>query len=155
PNIVSALKHRANDLKTKTVSIEDRAVAACWLFHLIGDIHQPLHNAAYFSSDRAFVGGDMGGNKFAIKADGRKWRLHAFWDDLRGIDCDYGDDSTGHQAAIYREAIKVAESLRGVKLTDADNDKLAKNTTFESWSREGFELACTVGYRKRDGSLLK
>jgi hypothetical protein len=156
PNIVSALKHRANDLKTKTAAAEDRAVAVCWLFHLVGDIHQPMHNVAYFSNTPAFVGGDLGGNKFAIKADGRRWKLHAFWDDLLGIDKDYADDSGNHQAALYREAVRLAEGLRGLKLTAVDEEKLAKNTTFESWSREGFELARKVAYQKADGSgMLK
>ena len=156
PNIVSALKQRSNDLKTKTAAAEDRAVAACWLFHLVGDVHQPLHNVAYFSSDKAFSTGDLGGNKFGIKADGRRWKLHAFWDDLLGVDANFADGSEAHQAALYREAIKVAQSLRGLKMTDAERDKLTKNVTFESWSREGFELAKTVAYRKGDDSgLLK
>ena len=153
-NIVSALKQRSNDLRTKNAALEDRAIAACWLFHLVGDIHQPLHNVAYFSSDKGFVGGDLGGNKFGIKADGRKWRLHTFWDDLIGTDVNYADDSATHQGTIYREAVKAAQSLRGLKMTDTDKDKLAKNVTFESWSRESYELAKTVGYQKSDGSGL-
>ncbi|HZZ77555.1 MAG TPA: S1/P1 nuclease [Gemmataceae bacterium] len=153
-SIITALKQRSNDLKTKNASLEDRAVAACWIFHLVGDIHQPLHNASYFSNAPAFKNGDLGGNKFAIKADGRKWRLHTYWDDLLGEDSDYSDDSSAHQTALYREAIKVAESLRGIKLTDADKTDLEKNLTFESWSREGFELAKSVCYRKGDGSGL-
>jgi len=152
PNIVTAIKQRANDLKTKNAADEDRAVAACWLFHLVGDIHQPMHNVAYFSRAKAFIGGDLGGNKFAIKANGKKWRLHAFWDDLLGADADYADDSSAHQAALFRTAVKIAEGLRGLKLTGADEDKLAKNTTFESWSLEGFHLAKTVAYQKGDGS---
>lgn len=156
PNIVTALKQRSNDLKTKTAAAEDRAIAACWLFHLVGDIHQPLHNVAYFSSEPAFRKGDLGGNVFGIKANGRKWKLHQFWDDVLGEDSNYNDDTGKHQRRLYLEAVKLAESLRGVKLTDADFDKLAKNRTFESWSRESFELARTVGYQKADGSgLLK
>jgi hypothetical protein len=155
-NVISALKQRANDLKTKNAAVEDRAIAACWMFHLVGDIHQPLHNVAYFSSDKAFVGGDMGGNKFGIKVDGRKYRLHTFWDDLLGEDSDYNDDSSTHQAALYREAVKVAEGLRGLKMTDDDKDKLTKNLTFASWSRESYQLAKTVGYKKSDGTgILK
>src|SRR5437667_103063 len=80
-NILCALKQRASDLQTRTAAAEDRAVAVCWIFHLVGDIHQPLHNVAYFSSAPAFVQGDRGGNKFGVRADGRKWNLHAFWDD--------------------------------------------------------------------------
>ena len=69
---LTALNHRSNDLKTKTAAGEDRAVAACWLFHLVGDIHQPLHNASYFLSDKSFLTGDLGGNRFGIKAHGKK-----------------------------------------------------------------------------------
>jgi hypothetical protein len=155
-NIIDALKHRCNDLRTKNAAVEDRAVAICWIFHLVGDIHQPLHNASYFSSDPAFRDGDAGGNKFAIKADGKKWRLHTFWDDLLGEDSDYGDDSPKHQAAIYQEALKVAAALRELKLTEGDKTDLEKNLTFASWSREGSELAKAVCYRKGDGKgLLK
>lgn len=156
PNIVTALKQRANEVKMKNAAAEDRAIATCWLFHLVGDIHQPLHNVAYFSTDAAFRKGDLGGNTFGIKADGRKWKLHQYWDDILGYDSDYNDDSGNHQGKLYREAVKLAESLRGLKLTDADMDKFATNTTFESWSRESFELAKSVGYQKGDGSgLLK
>jgi hypothetical protein len=156
PNIVTALKTRANDLKTKTAAAVDRAVAACWLFHLAGDIHQPMHNVAYFSSDPAFQKGDLGGNLFGIKAGGRKWKLHQYWDDILGADSDYNDDSPKHQGEIYREAVKLAESLRGLKMTDVDLQKLKNNLTFASWSREGFELARTVAYQKGDDSgLLK
>jgi len=156
PNIVTALKHRANELKMKSASLGDRAIAACWLFHLVGDIHQPLHNSTYFSSDKAFLNGDLGGNRFGIKADGRKWKLHAFWDDVLGVDSDYNDDSAKHQAALFREAVKLAQELRGTKTSDGELEKLEKNRTFESWSREAFELAKTVGYQKSDGSgLLK
>ena len=155
-NIVTALKQRANELKLKTASPQDRAIAACWLFHLVGDVHQPMHNVSYFSSDPAFQKGDLGGNIFGIKADGRKWKLHQYWDDVLGEDSDYSDESEKHQGELYRTAIKLAESLRGVKLTDAEEEKLTKHTTFESWSREGFELAKTVAYLKADGSgMLK
>lgn len=156
PNIVDALKLRCNDLRTKNAAAEDRAVAACWIFHLVGDLHQPLHTVSYFSPDPAFAKGDFGGNTFAIKANGRPMRLHTFWDDLLGEDVDYNDDSPKHQAHLYREAVKAADRLRGPKLPDADQDRLAKNRTFESWARESHHLARTVAYQKADGTgLLK
>ena len=156
PNIVTALKQRSNELKTKTAAAEDRAVAACWVFHLVGDIHQPLHNVSYFSSAPAFVRGDLGGNKFGIKADGKRWRLHGFWDGLLGVDADYSDDSPAHQTNLYNQGVAVAIKLRSLQLTAADNDKLKNNTSYESWLREGFDLARTVAYQKSDGSgILK
>jgi len=151
-NIVSALQQRGNELKTKTAAPEDQAVALCWLFHLVGDIHQPLHNVAYFSSNPAFVHGDLGGNKFGVRVNGRKWKLHTYWDELLGEDPNYTDDSAERHVKIYKQAMAVAETLRGLSLSQEDKDKLAKNTTFESWSQEGVELARTFAYQKTDGS---
>ena len=48
--------------------------------------------------------------------------------------------------------MKVADHLRGLQLSDADKERLAKNRSFASWSQEGFELAKTVAYQKPDGS---
>ncbi|HEX3147968.1 MAG TPA: S1/P1 nuclease [Gemmataceae bacterium] len=153
-NIVAALKQRCNELHARNIAIEDKAVAICWIFHLIGDIHQPMHAVAYFSSAPAFKDGDQGGNKFAIKVDGRGFKLHAYWDDLLGSDPKYADDSGDRQARIHKMAVEVATGLRGRELTDADKDKLTKNKTFASWSEESFELAKSVAYRKADGSGL-
>ena len=86
-------------MRTSTAAAEDKAVAICWIFHLVGDIHQPLHNAAYFSSEEGFRQGDQGGNRFGVKINGRKWKLHAFWDDLLGEDAAYWDDSARTSAA--------------------------------------------------------
>ena len=151
-DIICALRERCNDLRISSAAPEDRAVAICWIFHLLGDIHQPLHNAAYFSSEEGFRQGDQGGNKFGVKVNGRKWKLHAYWDDVLGEDSDYADDSEQHQQEIFREAMKLADHLRGLKLTARDDAQLADNRTFESWSREGFEVAKTVAYQKADGS---
>jgi S1/P1 Nuclease len=153
-NIVAALKQRCNELHAKNVAIEDKAVAICWIFHLIGDIHQPMHAVAYFSSAPAFKDGDQGGNKFGIKVDGRGVKLHAYWDDLLGADPKYADDSGDRQARIYKMAVEAATGLRGRELVDADKEKLDKNQTFASWSQESFELAKSVAYRKTDGTGL-
>ncbi len=150
-NILSALKQRCNDLKTKTADAADRAIAICWIFHLVGDIHQPLHNVAYFSA-KDFATGDLGGNAFGVQVDGKKIRLHTYWDNLLGDDPSFTDDSAEHEAKVFRQAVKVAESLRGLALSDAEKDKLANNRTIASWSEESYGLAKTVGYQKADGS---
>lgn len=61
-----------------------RAIALCWLLHLLGDIHQPLHTGGLVSA-HLFPDGDRGGN--AIRTAGSN--LHAVWDQaLRGPDLD-------------------------------------------------------------------
>lgn len=59
-----------------------KAIALCWLFHLTGDIHQPLHAVSLFG-DR-WPEGDRGGNLFWVKPGvvDRPVNLHAYWDDV-------------------------------------------------------------------------
>jgi hypothetical protein len=55
-------------------------VILAWLFHDVGDIHQPLHSTALFSL-RLFREGDCGGN--LIKTF-QAFNLHAVWDQFPG-----------------------------------------------------------------------
>jgi hypothetical protein len=153
-NVISALKQRCNELHARNVADEDKAVALCWILHLVGDIHQPMHAVSYFADNPAFRDGDLGGNKFGVKANGKGAKLHAFWDDVLGDDPKYTDDSADRQVRIYQQAIGVATALRGRELDTADKDRLEKNRSFQSWTDESFELAKTVAYRKGDGSGL-
>jgi methylphosphotriester-DNA--protein-cysteine methyltransferase len=60
-------------------------VALCWVFHLIGDVHQPLHAVALFTTQFPAPEGDRGGTRFYIRVTPTARTtisLHAFWDDL-------------------------------------------------------------------------
>ena len=57
-----------------------KAQAYCWLMHLVGDIHQPLHCTALFDVDH-FPKGDRGGNEIKL-VKGKN--LHSLWDNLLG-----------------------------------------------------------------------
>jgi hypothetical protein len=61
-----------------------KAVALCWIFHLIGDVHQPLHTVALFTTQFPPPEGDRGGTRLYIRVrEGASTiSLHAFWDDL-------------------------------------------------------------------------
>jgi len=50
------------------------------MMHIIGDMHQPLHNAEYYSA--LYVDGDLGGNLINVTWDGEATELHAFWDSI-------------------------------------------------------------------------
>jgi len=78
-NVLTALERAHWQLKHEPDAAQ-RALALCWLLHLIGDIHQPLHTGALVTA-QLFPDGDRGGN--AIRTgDGN---LHAVWDQaLRG-----------------------------------------------------------------------
>lgn len=58
-----------------------------YLLHVVGDMHQPLHNSNFFNESH--TKGDLGGNQVFVyvikfiylkKLDGTKVNLHAYWD---------------------------------------------------------------------------
>lgn len=60
---------------------ELKALGLCWLFHLIEDVHQPLHATSMFTDN--FPNGDRGGNDTYIQfSTGDPLKLHSYWDGL-------------------------------------------------------------------------
>ena len=80
-NVVQALKGNLLVWRDESASAADRAMALCWILHLIGDLHQPLHNVALISREY-FPQGDRGGNSIAIRRKHDVTNLHAVWDGL-------------------------------------------------------------------------
>lgn len=78
-NVLTALERARWQLEHESDAAQ-RAIALCWLLHLIGDIHQPLHTGGLVSA-QLFPDGDRGGNAIRIGDS----NLHAVWDQaLRG-----------------------------------------------------------------------
>lgn len=73
-NVLTALEFAHYQLQSETDTAA-RALALCWLLHLIGDIHQPLHTGGLLSSS-LFADSDRGGN--AVRVDNSN--LHTVWD---------------------------------------------------------------------------
>ena len=74
-NVMNALDANTALLADTETPGPQRAVALCWILHLVGDIHQPLHVGSLYSKNQ-FANGDRGGN--GIATDGGN--LHARWD---------------------------------------------------------------------------
>lgn len=67
----------------------DKAIAMCWICHLMADIMQPCHTGSLYV-EHVFPEGDRGANSIRVK-QGRN--LHALWDGLLGRRFDEGDVS--------------------------------------------------------------
>jgi hypothetical protein len=133
-DIITAYKHNLGILKSKSGD-EEKAIALCWVIHLMGDVHQPLHTAALFSPQ--LPEGDQGGNKLFIKAEegGKSFTLHSFWDWL----------VIGSQN--FREADNRAVLLKNQPKLGRKKLKELKDKKFESWAeKESFELAKVYVY---------
>lgn len=58
-----------------------KAIFIRYVLHVVGDIHQPLHNTAMFNATYPPPSGDLGGNKqYIYDLEERNMLLHAFWD---------------------------------------------------------------------------
>ena len=78
-NVIQALQGNLLDWRDEGASDADKAVALCWILHLTGDMHQPLHNVALFSRSY-FPKGDRGGNDINVAWEDDTRNLHAVWD---------------------------------------------------------------------------
>ena len=92
-----------------------------WLLHLVGDVHQPLHDTTRISSSQP--DGDQGGNLVTICNPGCGTKLHAYWDGVLGT-------SSDPNAAI----------ATGKSLPNADATKAAISDA-ATWVDEGFQAA--------------
>jgi hypothetical protein len=68
-----------------------------WLFHLVGDIHQPLHTTQLFTVE--YPTGDRGGNEICVRVTqtGQPMDLHRFWD---GVITPGADGETAAPSAL-------------------------------------------------------
>jgi hypothetical protein len=125
---------------------EEKAVALCWLLHVIADLHQPLHATAAFSlrvlEPAAHPHGDEGGNAIHLED---KRNLHALWDAAP----DASPDATYDPAEPFDQRYDRAY-IRALKQFDrllADGDLAAKGRLASAekdpkqWARESYELA--------------
>lgn len=156
-DIVGALKQRTAELDLKTAADEDRAVALCWLVHLTGDIHQPLHCATLFTEGE-FSRGDFGGNAIGFRFGPKKVpeRLHTFWDGRLGVTSGAELAEIKDTAAHAEEAYKLASlKAREVAKTHPRGTlgELKTGREFKDWAAESHELAERVGYA--DGKLAE
>ncbi len=137
PNAETQITAETALLTTKSATDPERAIALCWVEHLIGDVHQPLHTVSLFSAQ--FPKGDKGGNDESL-ADGavdadplesaaNPHRLHALWDDLLGA----AKDPTDIQ--------KIAAPLETPAYGRSTFPQLAAHKHVHEWVLEGNVLA--------------
>lgn len=139
-DIIKGLGTVMDELKaTDQFTTKYRAVSLCWLLHLVGDVHQPLHNIGMYSVE--IPTGDQGGNLFWVKDADVPTRLHGYWDDL------FGREDYDAHIKSYDRAVTAAALLSRAEFQKDQFAKELKTSSFEDWSKAGFRLAVDVGYR--------
>lgn len=124
--------------------ISDRqnySVRLTWLFHLVGDVHQPMHATTLVDPVlfREPPHSDQGGNKLAVRIDEQAIpkNLHLVWDEM------YATDSRFESIGQATERITHDPKLRADQLAE-----LTDHTTFRQWAEESYELAIRLAYQK-------
>lgn len=110
-NLIAALNQAFNDLKANRLTKEKKKEAVMILFHLMGDMHQPLHTG---------YPEDKGGNTVQVNYGGGGTNLHHVWD----------DDIIESQKITTEDCLAL-----GSKLTD-DELKAIRSGNFVSWMND-------------------
>lgn len=138
-NAVEALALNIAVARNPRASDRDRAVALCWIFHILGDVHQPLHAAELFS--KATPQGDFAGDRLYLidPETGAPVKLHWYWDDAV-------NQLAEPDAAFARADQLMSRFPRTAFHTELERD-VGRPPDVGAWSQESFEVARTLGFR--------
>jgi len=138
-DVVEALQQVIAELRAGNGPAADQAIAICWLLHLVGDIHQPLHACTLYSPQ--FPNGDQGGIGFLVLRDppygNSQMNLHLLWDSLPGTF--KSDDLDGYLAGGLRADPRFARDRLHALLAVHD---------VAAWAQESHALAIEHAYLK-------
>ena len=140
-NMLWALRENTLIAGDPAAAAADRAVALCWIFHLVGDLHQPLHAASLYSIE--FPDGDRyGARAWVLQPNGGETvSLHYFW------------DSVVQRSQSMPEVIKTATQLREAYPHGSLDEMRARPyrgaESYEKWTlEESHRLAISAVYRE-------
>lgn len=134
---VEAFELNFRTLKSAQASLPERAVAMCWVLHVAGDIHQPLHAAQFFSTQ--FPAGDYLGQNQYVKdpQTGEVVSLHRYWDDVV-------NKSDEQPVVIERARALIAKFPRSGLVELA---RPTRSSDFDLWARsESYPIAVQYAY---------
>lgn len=130
-NAVQAYKMSVSVIESDESTDSAKAVHLAWIFHLVGDIHQPLHASALFA--QGFLEkGDKGGGKISVNTASSN--LHSKWDALYG------------RTIILRTAINRMENLLENEAFVAGGLASQAHMSFVDWVDESYHAAVKYAY---------
>ena len=128
-----------------------KAYDLVWILHLVGDVHQPLHDVSRITADRPK--GDRGGNDVKlclVSTSSCGTKLHSLWDDA------IGTGNSVETAIIAACALEFPDNDDSVARNDCTQGNITKvparpdgsSISDEAvWVRQGAELAQTQAYK--------
>lgn len=142
-SLVWAVKEALQNLNTnkpsKISNLLGKSFSLRYIIHLIGDMHQPLHNVSLVSAQ--FPSGDMGGNSFKVNVS-KDDNLHAYWDSCLK---EYKQIHSPISGEDFNYLKQVAKDITSTHTRETLAARLEEKD-LEKWSAEGLDLAKTVVY---------
>jgi len=137
----SAFRRNLDILRDFSAKPADRAIALCWVFHIVGDMHQPLH--AGHRQDKYFPLTDFAGTKGWVRrsADAAPERFHHFWDTPADRPGDEFVGAAAIAAAVEADPPFVAppsgDALADYRLWVAESERAAEDAYSDAMDAEG------------------
>jgi hypothetical protein len=126
-----------------------KAFDLVWLLHIVGDVHQPLHDVSRITTDEP--AGDQGGNKIKLCLTSQNschTKLHAYWDDVLGTGNSVMDAIKAACALEFPDSSDARSSCVDGNISQAPLRPNGSATTDEAiWVSEGASLAKGVAYK--------
>lgn len=138
-NAVMAVKMAKNILSDSNSDRLDRAISVRILWHVVGDIHQPMHCIKYINAN--YPRGDKGGNLYRLGPNLLSKNLHAYWDIGGGA-------LVRHEKSLRQDAKHTARMLEKRWPCQKSMDLDPKN-----WAQESYQLAAQVAYQIPEYSI--
>jgi hypothetical protein len=102
-----------------------------WLIHIIGDIHQPMHCVTRVTNGHP--DGDNGGNMVKIHTTAGDSNLHAYWDNMLGM------DNSPYKVMRLVKKLSPANNKNSKAPTEAGLDQQLDKV--HAWTQESVVLA--------------
>jgi hypothetical protein len=142
-NVLDRINWAVNTLRRTSGRDRTDAETLGFLYHLVGDVHQPLHTTTRYTA--TLPDGDMGANLFRLKtAEGMPaTSLHFFWDAAAGA---FGFEGPRRplDAAARARLRSLADEL--MKKHPEDSLPEAKDLEPLNWVEESSQLSRRVAY---------
>ncbi len=135
---LEALKLAFRTLSNPESNPKERALALCWAFHIIGDIHQPMHVSDLFSQD--FPTGNAAGTMSYVwdPVSDSPIPLHILWDmnALRVPTLEVVDQATQTFMQKYPRS----------SFPELKKHPVGNPAVFEAWAKESYNIAADWVY---------
>ena len=142
-NILDRINWCINTLRKGTGRDKTDAETLGFLYHLVGDVHQPLHTITRYTAKNPE--GDAGGNGFAVQMppEARIRNLHAFWDAAAGR---FGFESPRRPLDAAARARLLAQAEEIMKANPAETLAAAKELEPLRWIEESNTIGRQFAY---------